>query len=341
MIYHPIRVVHYGLGSIGSNIARLMATQRGLQIVGGIDNDPQKVGRDLGEVIGLNHPLDAPVLADADELLAQTKPDIIIHATTSFLHEVYSQLRVCIQAGANVISTCEELVYPYATARVPAEELNRIAHLRGVTVVGAGVNPGFIMDVLPLFMTAPCINVRRISVTRMVDATTRTASLQQRIGAGLTIDQFRHHLAKGTVRHVGLHESLQMIADNLGWRLDQITEAIEPITATDWIQTSCLTVAPGQVAGIHQFVQGWLHRRDVIALTWQTTVGARDTHDAIMIDGTPPIDLVIRGGLHGDQATAGIILHVLPHVIAAPPGLTTVSSLPIMHFQPRPEPTIF
>src|SRR5690349_2305880 len=120
LLSHPIRVVHYGLGATGSNIARLTAAQRGLQIVGGIDNDPEKIGHDLGEVIGLDHSLDAPVSADVEELLAQTKPDIIIHATTSFLHEVYSQIRTCIQAGANVISTCEELVYPYATARVPA-----------------------------------------------------------------------------------------------------------------------------------------------------------------------------------------------------------------------------
>jgi hypothetical protein len=340
MELRPIRVVHYGLGDIGGRIARLTAEQRGLQVVGGIDRDPAKVGRDVGEILGLDHSLGAPVSDDAGEILDRMSPDVVIHATTSLFHDVYPQIVECVRARANVISTCEELIYPYARNAMPAAELNRLAVLSGVTVLGAGVNPGFIMDLLPLLLTAPCVNIRRISVTRVVDATERRAALQQRIGAGLALDQFRHHVARGEVRHVGLIESINMLADGLGWRLDRISETIDPILAEEWVRTPYMTVAPGQVVGLRQTAHGWLHGRDALTLTWQTAIGERDTHDAIFVDGTPPVDLLIRGGLHGDLAAAALILHAIPRVLAAAPGLTTVLALPPIHYQPRPEPEL-
>lgn len=336
MEFRPIRVVHYGLGAIGTDVAKIIANQPTLRIVGGIDNDPNKIGRDIGEVIGLDHKLDAHVSNNAVELLERTHPDVVVHATTSFFHGVYSQLRECIQARANVISTCEELVYPYASAAVPAAELNRLAVLSGVTVLGAGVNPGFVMDLLPLVLTAPCVDIHRINVTRVVDATNRRATVQQRIGAGLSTDQFRSHVASGAVRHVGLSESIHMLADGLNLRIERFTESIDPIIANDWIRTPHVLVAPGQVAGIRQVAQAWFHGRDMLTLTWQTSVGARDTHDSIRIDATPPVDVLIRGGLHGDQAASALLVHAIPRLLNAPPGLTTVLELPPIHYQPRP-----
>jgi 4-hydroxy-tetrahydrodipicolinate reductase len=336
----PIRVVHYGLGAIGSSIAQLTSTQRGLQVVGGIDCDPAKVGRDLGELIGLDHPLGAVIADDANMVLEHTRPDVVIVATTSLFNKVYPQVLTCIRARANVISTCEELVYPYAKSPEPSAKINSLARLSGVTVLGAGANPGFVMDLLPLLLTAPCVDIRRIAVTRVVDATNRRASLQQRIGAGLTLDEFHEHVARGAVRHVGLIESVYMIAAGLGWQLHHVTETIEPVIADGWVDTPSMTIAPGQIAGVRQVAQGWLHGRDAITLTWQTAVGIPDTHDAIRVDGTPPVDLVIRNGLHGDQAAAALILHAIPRVLAAPPGLTTVLELPPLHYQPRPEPDV-
>jgi 4-hydroxy-tetrahydrodipicolinate reductase len=241
---------------------------------------------------------------------------------------------------SNVISTCEELVYPYAKEPDASAELNRLAKLSGVTVLGAGVNPGFVMDLLPILLTAPCVNIKRISVARTIDATNRRATVHQRIGAGLTLDQFRDHVARGKVRHVGLIESIHMLADGLGWQLYRVTETIDPIIADEWVQTAHETIAPGQVAGIRQSARGWMHGRDVLALSWEQAIGARNTHDAIKIEGTPPIDLVIHGGLHGEQAAAALILHAIPRVLAAPHGLTTVLALPPIHYQPRPEPEL-
>jgi hypothetical protein len=335
---HPIRVVHYGLGAIGSSIARLTAQQRGLHVVGGIERDPAKVGRDLGEVIGLDHPLDAPVSDDANALLAQTKPDIVILATDSFFHKVYGQILECVTARANVLSTCEELVYPFQKHPVAAAKLHQLALQAGVTVLGAGVNPGFVMDLLPLLLTAPCVDIRRVSVTRVVDATQRRAGLQQRIGAGLALNQFRDHVARGVIRHIGLPESIYLLADGVGWQLYEVTETVDPIMTSEWVQTPYITVAPGQVRGIRQIARGFMHRREVVTLTWQTAVGSlRDTYDEIMIEATPPVHMVIQGGLHGDQAAAALLLHAIPRVLAAPPGLTTVLALPPIHYQRRLE----
>jgi 4-hydroxy-tetrahydrodipicolinate reductase len=336
----PIRIVHYGLGAIGSAIARLTTAQRGLQVVGGIDRDPAKAGRDLGDLIGLDHRLDLPVASDATELLRQTNPDVVIHATTSLFHQVYPQILDCVAARANVISTCEELVYPYAKEPDASAKLHRLALQSGVTVLGAGVNPGFVMDLLPLLLTAPCVDIKRISVTRLIDATERRATIHQRIGAGLTLDQFRDHVARGQVRHVGLPESINMLADGLGWRLYRVTETIDPIIADEWVRTPHGTIAPGQVAGIRQSARGWMHGRDVLTLIWEQAVGARTTEDSIRIEGTPAVDLIIQGGLHGEQAAAALILHAIPRVLAAPQGLTTVLALPPIHYQPRPEPEL-
>lgn len=334
----PIRVVHYGLGAIGSAVAQLTCTQRGLQVVGGIDHNSQKVGRDLGDVIGLDHQLGIEVSGDALGTLRRMQPDLVIHATTSRFHEVYSQILSCVDTRTNVISTCEELVYPFAKEPAASAKLHRAAVNAGVTVVGVGVNPGYIMDLLPLMLTAPCVNIKRISVTRVIDATNRRAMIHQRIGAGLTLEQFRENLAQGTVRHIGLAESIGLIADGLGWQLYRTTEQIDPILASEWIATPYGTIAPGQVAGVRQNARGWMHGRDVISLTWEQTVGSRKTHDAIYIEATPPVDLVIQGGLQGEQATAALILHAIPQVLAAEPGLTTVLQLPPLHYQPRPEP---
>jgi 4-hydroxy-tetrahydrodipicolinate reductase len=335
---HPIRVVHYGLGATGSAIARLTTAQRGLQVVGGIDRDPAKIGRDLGDIIDLGQAIGAPVSNDARAILAQTRPDIVIHATASLFSTVYPQILECVQACANVISTCEQLIYPYTRNAAAAARMHQLALRGGVTVLGVGVNPGYIMDLLPLLLTAPCVNIRRIAVTRVVDATQRRASLQQRIGVGLTLDQFRDHVARGIARHVGLPESIDMLAAGLGWQLYNVTESIEPIVANDWVRTPYLTIAPGQVLGLRQVARGWMHGRELLNLTWQTAAGTQTTYDAILVDATPPVDLVIHGGLHGDQAAAALLLHAIPHVLAAPPGLTTVLALPPIHYQPRPEP---
>lgn len=332
MEVRPIRVVQYGLGAIGKDIARLVAQTPGVKLVGGIDNDPDLVGRDLGKVIGLDQELDMLISSNAGQVLDGAHPDVVILATTSRLHTAYPQLLDCLRARVNVVSTCEELVYPYAQNRELALQIDQMAQQSGITVVGVGVNPGFIMDLLPLVLTSPCIDVQRILITRVVDATIRRATLQHRVGIGLSQNDFKHHITKFGAAHVGLPESLRLITDRIGWQIERVEETIEPMITTEWVRGNNITVAPDHVMGIKQRAVGYVGGKEAIVLHWQTSVGDDQTYDAIQIDGVPPIKIQIDGGLHGDAAAAALVLHAIRPTLYATAGLRTVAELPPLHY---------
>lgn len=331
----PIRVVHYGLGATGKAIARMVHEAPGMCIVGGIDQDPALVGKDVGEAAELGTSLGIPIDSNADRVLEETRPDIAVVATRSLLGRTYAELKTCLLARVNVVSTCEELVYPYPNNVQLAEELDALARRSGVSVLGVGVNPGFIMDLLPLLLTGPCSCVSRLSVVRVVDAAMRRASLHQRIGAGLTQVQFRDHMKDVCNRHIGLSESLYMIANTVGWTVEQVDERMEPIIAEDWIRSEYITVAPEQVAGLRQVAVGIVDGQEAIVLDWSTAVGTKETYDAVSISGVPPINLRIEGGLHGDQAAAAMVLHALRPTVSARCGLLTVTDIPPITYQAR------
>ncbi|MDP9317339.1 MAG: Gfo/Idh/MocA family oxidoreductase [Chloroflexota bacterium] len=334
MLQRPIRVAMYGLGQIGTDIARLILKQPHLELVAAIDTDAAKVGHALGEILGHGQRINIRVQQEADLALRETRPDVVVIATTSFLRDVFPQIRDCLAARVHVVSTCEELVYPVASHPEVTQELDEAARAAGVAVLGIGINPGFVMDMLPILLTAPTVDIRHVGVQRVVDASTRRPTLQQRIGAGLDTISFRALLHQQATPHVGLLHSLRMIADALGWQLERVEQQAEPIIADSWVRTECVTVAPGQVAGIHQSARGYSRSREVINLDWRTAVGLADTRDAIMIAGTPPINVTISGGIHGDQATAALVVRAIGALPRLAPGLRTVLDLPVLHYSP-------
>ena len=324
-----VRIVQYGLGSIGCGIARRILDMPGCRLVGAIDIDPKKIGRDIGEVLGLEGGLRAFVSGDAS-VLRKANAELVIHSTSSHLKAIRPQLIDSIESGCSVISTCEELVYPFDGNRKIAEEIDRLAKRRRVAVLGIGVNPGFVMDALPLTLTSVCQDVKKIRATRIVDASRRRLPLQKKIGAGITVGEFEERASAGTIGHVGLRESARMIADALGWELDGFSEDIEPVVARRDVQTQFLRVGEGMVAGIKQTVRCTVDGEEVMALELQMRVDAEDPHDSVSIDGTPPIDAIIRGGVHGDSATVAIVINAIPRVLASKPGLITVRDLPVL-----------
>lgn len=332
MMQRPIQVAMYGLGEIGSHIAARINQQPHLRLVAAIDADPTKIGQDLSVFLRLDTPMGVVVQGDGPAVLHRSRPDVVVIATTSFLRDVFPLIHDCLQVRARVVSTCEQLVYPHVSYPEIAKEMDAAARRAGSAVLGLGINPGFVMDMLPILLTAPSSAIRHIRVARVVDAGTRRATLQQRIGAGLDLIAFRDWLRRRSTPHLGLTESLHMIADALGWKFDQITETAEPILAERWLSTPFVTVAPGQVAGIHQAVRGYTGGREMLHLDWRTAVGMEDTHDAVAIDGTPPVDMVIRGGIHGDQATASLVMRAVSMIMQVQPGLRTVLDLPVMHY---------
>src|SRR2546428_2530244 len=222
------RFIQYGLGPIGIGIADL-AARLGHRLVAAVDIDPAKAGRPAAAFIP-GAPPDVLITADAAAVL-NTGADIVLHSTQSRLAQVLPQLLPLADAGLAVISTCEELVFPWHHHPVEATSLDALARARGVGVVGLGVNPGFVMDLLPVILTAPCREIRHITVMRVVDVALRRLPLQQKVGVGLTVEEFRRGVAAGHLGHIGLPQSAAMIAHALGWTLHRIDETIEPVAA--------------------------------------------------------------------------------------------------------------
>jgi hypothetical protein len=329
-----IRVLQYGVGPIGASIVRLMRQKAALEIVGAIDRDPAKAGRDLGEVVGSK---DAPwgVLIAADSAGLLVKPvDVVIHSTSSYLPDVMDQLLECLGAGCCVVSTCEELAYPYRKYPDLSAQLDAAAKEEGVALVGTGVNPGFVMDKLVLTLSAVSQRVEWAKAVRIVDASKRRLPLQKKIGAGMTPEEFRAQVSAGVIKHHGLPESIAMVADGLGFELDDISETIEPVIAAEPVKTEFLEVAPGQVAGVHQIARGTDGGKEKIYMELKMFVGAEDSADSIELRGEPNLALTIPGGTHGDVATAAVIVNAIPSILAAQSGLRTVRDLPLSFFPP-------
>lgn len=317
----PTTIAHYGLGPIGLGIAGL-AVERGHHVVAAVDIDPEKIGRDLGVLLGRGA-LGVTVTDKAAAALS-TGPRVVFHSTQSHLDKVAPQLLTIIDAGANVISTCEELAFPWYHHAELARRIDEAATARGVTVVGLGVNPGFVMDLLPIVLTAPCREIRAVQVTRVVDAGQRRLPLQRKVGAGLSRGEFEDGVAAGRIGHVGLKESVAMIADALGWRLESIGERIEPV------------LDGTTVRGLHQVATGFGGGRPMIVLDLTMAAGAPDPRDMVTVEGDPPITMTVAGGIHGDVATCALAVNALPRVLAAPPGLATVHRLPPIHGRASP-----
>ena len=329
-----IKVMHFGLGPIGAAIVKQVAARPGFKIVGAIDIDSAKVGRDLGDVVGLTKRLGAKVSADAAKALKAAKPDVVILCTTSSIKEVMPQIEAILKAKIPIVSTTEELSYPGYTHIRQARLVHAMAKKAKVAVLGTGVNPGFAMDALPIALTAVCERVDRIVVHRVQDARIRRLPFQQKIGAGLTTEQFQKKADNGSVRHVGLTESIAMIADAMGWTLDRITDEIQPKLATVTISSEYLAVDPGYVAGIIQDGVGYRKNEPVIKLHMEAYLGSPETYDSVDIEGSPNLSMKISGGIHGDVATASIVVNSIQKVIQATPGLHTMRDLPLPSFFP-------
>jgi 2,4-diaminopentanoate dehydrogenase len=303
----------------------------GLQVVGATDLAPDQAGRDLGAVLGIPRKVRVKVDGDPERFFKKTRADVAVLCTSSSLKAVRPQVLALVARGMNVISTCEELAFPTPATATVFRELDAAAARRKVSILATGVNPGYAMDALALTLTAACSEVRRISVSRCVDAATRRLPLQRKVGAGLNINQFRRAMTEGTVRHVGLTESVHMIASALGWKLERVDETLEAAIAPRDLDTEYLRIPAGGVAGIKQHARGFRDGEGVISLDLQMYVGAESPRDHVYIDGTPPIDMTIKGGIAGDQATAAIVVNSIPKLMAARPGLVTMKDLPLVH----------
>jgi 4-hydroxy-tetrahydrodipicolinate reductase len=325
----PIKVLHYGLGPIGAAIVRQIATRRGFRIVGAVDIDPAKAGRDLADIAGVGRKLGIKVSNDARKTIKATDPDVVVLCTVSSLKKVLPQMEEILKLKVPIVSTTEELAYPTSGNMKYARALHEMAKKAKVAVLGTGVNPGFTMDALPITLTGVCERVDSIRVDRIQDARVRRLPFQQKIGAGLTREQFQKKVDDASVRHVGLAESVSMIADAMGWKLDKITDDIQPKMATATVASEYLAVDAGYVCGIVQDGVGYRGGKPVITLHMEAYLGAPESYDQVDIAGSPNIKSKIAGGVHGDVATASITVNSIPKILEVAPGLHTMRDMPI------------
>jgi 4-hydroxy-tetrahydrodipicolinate reductase len=338
IVKKKIRAVQYGVGPIGAAIVRLMREKQAIEIVGAIDTDPAKAGRDLGELAGAaDAPWGVSISADAGKVLGEAA-DIVIHSTSSYLRDVADQLLACLAAESCVISTCEELAYPFRKHPDLAAKLDAEAKSWGVALVGIGVNPGFVMDKLVLTLGAVSQRIEAAKVIRIVDASRRRLPLQKKIGAGLSVEEFKEKVAAGVIKHHGLPESVAMVSDGLGLAVEEIAETIEPVVARERVTTEFLDVQPGQAAGVHQIARGLASGQEKIYMELQMYVGAQESSDTIELTGEPYIRVNIPGGTHGDIATAAVVVNSIPAILDAPAGLRTSRDLPLCFFPPTAKP---
>ena len=321
-----IKVVQMGLGPIGNKATLYLAERENLQIVGAVDADPAKVGKDVGVLAGLA-PLGVAVKPDIAQALAGQSADVVLLTTSSALTRIADQLKQVLPFGVHVVSSCEELSYPWQTNPAVAGEIDELAKKHGVSVLATGVNPGFLMDFLPIAMTGVCKSVRQVTVERIQDATFRRIPFQKKIGAGLTQAEFQAKVEQGVLRHVGLTESVQMIASRLGWRLDSTSDEIAPVVAEKDVPLGDGVIEAGKVLGVRQIGRGIVNGREAITLFFRAAIGEPESRDRIIIDGEPSIDSCIKGGVNGDVATCAILVNAIPAVMKARPGLRTMADI--------------
>jgi 2,4-diaminopentanoate dehydrogenase len=317
-----IPVLCYGLGPIGLAIADVLCGRGAVAVTGAVDVDPAKAGTDLGALLGRP----TPIVTIASEAGQAQPGGVAVHATGSQLAEVEPQLAGLLADGWNVLSTCEQLVYPEATDPAAAERLHAVAVRHGRTLLGSGINPGFLLDALVLVLTGACTVVRAVQVRRVVDTNARRIPLQLKAGVGLTPAEFNARAEAGRIGHVGLRQSALMVAGRLGWQVDDYTERIEPVVAATPVHTGLGLIPAGSVIGQRQRAAVVSAGRDVLRYDLQMSAGAAAT-DSIEIDGDPSIRQHITGGINGDIGTAAVIANLVPVVAAARPGLLTMADI--------------
>jgi 2,4-diaminopentanoate dehydrogenase len=323
-----INVVQMGLGPLGQKLVRFAAERDTLRVVAAVDPAPDKAGKALHELCDLDQPSTVTVSPVLSEAVRGKRAQVALIATVSSLQRLLPQIEQAAKVGLHVVSTCEELSHPWHTQPQLARKIDRLCKRHGVVCVGTGINPGFLMDYLPSVLSGVCQSVRRVVVQRVQDASSRRVPFQQKIGAGLARREFAAKVKAGTLRHVGLTESVYLVAQAMGWTLDRTTESLRPVIAEQRITSGYAPIEPGQAAGVEQIGRGYIGRREVIRLHFRAAVGEPQSHDTIEIDGSPRIISTIAGGVNGDIATCAITLNAAHSVLRAQPGLNTMLDLP-------------
>ena len=330
-----VRVVLFGVGPLGQQVAKAILQRETLEIVGAIDL--KNVGVDLASILSQGENTGIIISDNAREVLHQTQPDAVIHMTASNLEQIAPQLRECADVGANVVTSCEQLSFPIGERINIADDLGRYFEDHGVTLLGTGINPGFLMDKLPLLLSGVMLDIDAVRVTRMMYSRVRRPSFQKKFGTGMEKDEFLRLIEEKVITgHVGLKESAAMIVDGLGWQVDEIAELpVEPVICEEEVKTyidpskseELITVKPGQVAGLRNIVIAKKDGVPVVTLDFIAHANVEEGYDLVELDGTPNLQFKNLNGMDGDIGTIAILVNSVRLIIESPPGLASMQTV--------------
>lgn len=320
-----IKIVQIGLGPLGQKTVQF-AVARGFKIVAAVDSSPDLTGKDLGEVCGIAK-MGIKISPDIKTALKSKKADIAVVTTVSSFAKMESLIAEIAREKLSIVSTCEELSFPWKTQSARAKKIDKLCKKHKIALLGTGVNPGYLMDYLPTVLTAVSKKVDSIHVWRVQNASVRRVPFQQKIGAGLTLEEFRKKEKTGSLRHVGLPESVDFIAARMGWKLTKKSETLNPVIAKTDISSGYKPIKVGMACGVEQVGRGFMGNREVITLYFRAAVGEEKSYDTIEIKGEPEIRSTIENGINGDVATCAITLNAIESVLRARPGLVTMSDI--------------
>ena len=329
-----IRVLILGSGQMGSGIARLVLEKQGLQLIGAYARRVERAGMDLGRAIGLERDLGIPVSGELSDVIEQTQPHVAIQATCSRLADAREEITMLVKQGIHVISIAEEMAYPAAESPSLARELHQLAIENGVSVLGTGINPGFVLDLLVITLSGVCSEVQSITAKRVNDLSPYGPTVLESQGVGLTPMAFEQGLKDGTVvGHIGFVQSIHMIAAALGWEIDHIEQMREPIVSQTRRATPLINIEPGQVAGCLHTATAYRQGKPVITLVHPQQIDPHldglETGDSIEIMGTPNVLLAGSPEIPGGQGTAALAVNMIPRVLSAKAGLYSMVDLPV------------
>jgi len=324
-------VIQVGFGPMGRLVAKLLFKRQNINLLSIIDIDPSLKNRNVRDILEDETLPDLEIKSDVEEVIKGNSIDVMIIATSSSIEKIHPLVKLAVNSGINVISLCEQLSYPFLKYPKISGEIDSLAKEKKVTVLGTGINPGYLMDLLPIVITAPTQKVDHITVTRMMNSAKRRGPFQKKIGTGLTVEEFEKKISnKEITGHVGLEESIGMILSALGLDYDEIKEfSPEPVIADKEIVTPYTKVEPGEVCGLKSIAIASNNGKEIVKLEFVAFAGEHEEYDSITIDGIPNIKQKIIGGVHGGIGTAAMIANLIPKVYSSPPGLLTMKDISV------------
>ncbi len=325
------RVVVWGIGAMGSGIIKDLMKKKGIELVGAIETARKELnGKTLKSYIGVEN--DVVISSNASETISTLDPDIVIIATTSFVPDVFPMIKIAVENSANVITIAEEMSYPWIDYPELSHRMDMLAKKHNVSILGTGINPGFVLDTLILSLTGTCLDIKKIKAQRINDLSPFGAEVMRTQGVGTSVEEFEKGIKSGKiVGHIGFRQSISMIASALGWQLDRIEEEREPIVSKTKRETPYVKVEPGHVAGCKHTGRGIVDGEVKIELIHPQQIHPEaenvKTGDFIQIEGDPDISMEIKPEIPGGKGTMAMVVNMVPKVIEANSGLLTMKDM--------------